>query len=185
MKNYALVAMILMPFAFGVRGAEPLPLDLTGKTVIPTQSFDIPVNPPFPFFCNSSATNPRVCEITVTVDLKVNPINQEVLCAVTAPSLKILDKKHRAVKWIINYIGDSGFLVKYPDYPSIPAVALYNDYAYQNWERLNDITFIWRLRRKSIKTSYFVLVQYTKVADPTISGLCALKDPIITNDNED
>lgn len=184
MSRIVLMVLLVAGLLPGPAMSQTDPIIQSKTTMVdPTIPF---VPPTFTFpVCPSSSTNPRVCEIPVKVDLVVDPGTGVVSCATSAPGWRHTQKGQRAIQWKLNYVGNKDYKVAFFDQPSVPAVALYNDYAYADWERIDADTFIWRIRRKHGTTGYMIITQYEKVGDPSVKGMCQLKDPIITNDFDD
>lgn len=98
-----------------------------------------------------------------------------------------LKKRHRTILWHLDVAQTlNNWQVGYPDFRTIPAVALYDDFYFDDWERRGRSNFIWRVKRKHDQNQgspYFLLIQFIDPADATRTPrFCEVVDPIIAND---
>ena len=133
--------------------------------------------------------NPQTCLITIT--FKINDSSGTPSCGMTWDQSVRVHDKQRAVRWELDVDATTkrDYLVQFADYPSIPAIALYDDTDFGAWVRRKPDVFIWRTRQKKLgaPTPYIVIVQFQKKPiDPRVQpSFCELRDPTIANDNDD
>lgn len=136
----------------------------------------------------------HICRIVVNMSLDANG-----QCNFDLPDEVHTKMQHRVVEWTIKFPSNgTGFLDTTVDrfgfakFKSLPAVAIYNDKDFVDWRYRSPLKFTWRIKDRSDPADmprYFLLVRFLKKGDAETDidkgALCAIKDPIITNDDSD